>query len=57
MVPFFFGFFLRMKDCFNSAPVGEKNEQIGYADGAVTVQVGRTNSLRRAWRPLGKENQ
>ncbi len=41
----------------SSTPITEENEQIRYADGAVTVQISGTVTLRRARSPIGTKNQ
>ena len=47
IVPFFFGFFLRMKNCFDSPPVAKQNEKIADADGAIAVEIGRLQGKGR----------
>ncbi len=39
MVPDFFHFFVRIKNCLNSPPVAQQNEEIGGANGAVAINI------------------
>ena len=56
MVRFFFGFFLRMKNCLNSAPVAQEDEQVLDPHIAVVVQIGRaTRRTRHVARPPGAQ--
>ena len=57
MVAFFLRLFLRMKNCFNSAPVAQQEEQIRDADGAIIVQIRRAVSFWRTRSPTPKKNE
>ena len=57
MVRFFFGFFLRMKNCLNSAPVAQEDEQVLDPHIAVGIQVGDAISAIIARTPGAEKDE
>ena len=57
MVPVFFRFVLRIKNCLNSPPVAQQNEKIARANGAIAVDIRIAIIAVGAAPPIGQEDQ